>query len=253
MKISADDYGLSPEENKYILFAYKLGIINSICIMPNARDFSNIINDVKKFKDITFYIHLNISEGKAVSKNKLKYLTDNDNNFKISFFKAFIMSYNKEFLNEVYNEYKSQIEVFLNEGIIPQGINSHIHIHAIPNIFKIVCRLAKEYNIEMVRTNYEKFYLVNDFKLLFNIKFFVNIIKNVVLKIFTLINMKEIKKYGLETNKYLIGVLYTTMMNELVIKKGVETCHNENNLEAILHFVPNNLEYKMLNDRKNKL
>lgn len=246
MKITADDYGLDIKENKDIISAYQKGLVNSICILPNGNYFNDAIRKMNELKDAKIDIHLNISEGKAVSNKKLKFLTDINNNFTIGFIKAMFLSFNKNFLCEVYDEYKAQIEYSINKGINPYSLNSHIHLHAIPNIFKIVCELAKEYNIKIVRTNYEKFYIVNDFKLIFNFKFFVNIIKNLVLKIFTLINLQTLKKYNLNTNKYLIGILYTSMMSKKAIEKGIEVCNGVDNIEVILHFIPKNLEYSKL-------
>ena len=46
--------------------------------------------------------------------------------------------------------------------ISPGLVDSHVHVHSIPRIFELVCRLAKEYGIRQIRTQYEKPYIIPD-------------------------------------------------------------------------------------------
>ncbi len=73
-------------------------------------------------------------------------------------------SFDKEFLEEVEEEYRLQIEEGLKH-FKPEHIDSHVHMHAIPNLFKIVCKLAKEYDIPYIRTQFEKPYLIPNMKM----------------------------------------------------------------------------------------
>ena len=75
-----------------------------------------------------------------------------------------LKSFNKNFLDEVEKEYRAQIEKII-KNVKVDHIDSHVHMHAIPNLFKIVCKLAKEYNIPYVRTQFEKPYLIPDLKM----------------------------------------------------------------------------------------
>ena len=60
-------------------------------------------------------------------------------------------SFDKEFLIQVETEFRAQIEKTINQTKI-HHLDSHVHTHAIPNIFKITLNLAKEYNIPYIRT-----------------------------------------------------------------------------------------------------
>ena len=76
-------------------------------------------------------------------------------------------------------EYRLQIEEGLKH-FKPKHIDSHVHMHAIPNLFKIVCKLAKEYDIPYIRTQFEKPYLIPDMKMfsktnLINLSFILEI------------------------------------------------------------------------------
>ena len=111
-----------------------------------------------------------------------------------------------------------------------------MHVHAIPRIFDLVCKLAKEYGIKQVRTQFEKPYMIPDVFRHLNLKYPVNLIKVLLLNIFTLINVHTVQKYELNTNDYLIGVSYTSMMNSLAISYGLMAIKQDKAVaEALIH------------------
>ena len=115
-------------------------------------------------------------------------------------------------------------------------IDSHVHTHSIPRIFDIVCRLAKEYGIKQVRTQFEKPYIVPDIQKHLTIKYPINLIKVILLNTFTLINRATVLRYELKTNDYLIGVAYTSMMEALTVSYGIMAIRNKNVVvEALIH------------------
>ena len=56
-------------------------------------------------------------------------------------------------------------------------------------------------------------------------------------KTFTVKNRRLIRKYGLRTNNYLIGVGYTSMMNNLTVACGLSVLKKKKNIiaEALIH------------------
>ena len=143
----------------------------------------------------------------------------------------------KEFLEQVEKEFRSQIEKVKRRDINITHLDSHVHTHSIPPIFDIVCKLAKEYGIKQVRSQFEFPYIVPDVIIHLNAKYPVNLIKVGLLDFFTLINRKTVKKYGLNTNDYLIGVGYTSMMTGLTVAYGLIALKNKQNIvaEALIH------------------
>ena len=141
---------------------------------------------------------------------------------------------NKEFLRQVEVEFRAQIEKIKKHTEI-YHIDSHVHTHAIPAIFKIAANLAKEYNIPFIRTQYEKFYMVNDLKMHMNLSYFINIIKIILLNIYTIKNKKICKSLGLKTNDYLIGVGYTGMMNSQTLNCGLKVINEDSLTESLIH------------------
>jgi predicted glycoside hydrolase/deacetylase ChbG (UPF0249 family) len=111
-------------------------------------------------------------------------------------------------------------------------IDSHIHIHAIPTIFDLFIKLAKEYNIEYIRTQKEIPYLVCN--KIFNLKLPINILKNCLLNYFSYINIPKIKENKLKTNDYFVGVMYTGNMDKFTILNGLKQINEENSLTEVL-------------------
>ena len=235
--INADDFGISPENNSAILKAAHFGILNSTSVMVNTPfvDYE-IVNELFKIENFRVGVHLNLYEFFTMKKDlkSNSKLYDNNGEFHNSFGYILKKSFDKDFLQEVEEEYRLQIEEALKH-FKPTHIDSHVHMHAIPNLFKIVCKLAKEYNIPYVRTQFEKPYFIPDLKM-FSKTNIINLIKVVLLDYFTMLNIKEIKKYNLKTNNYIVGVQYTGNMDTNTLYYGYKANSKKNCVtEALLH------------------
>ena len=112
-------------------------------------------------------------------------------------------------------------------------IDSHVHVHAIPGIFRIACKLAKEYAIKNIRTQFEIPYLVPDISKYISFKYPINLIKVALLNSFTLINWRCAKEFGLSTNENLIGVNYTGYMDNKTIEFALKNVKSLT--ELLLH------------------
>ena len=224
--INADDFGISKETNLAIKQGFDTGIITSTSLIVNLESFEHAIFDILPYcNSLDVGFHFNIIEGKSLTNQPL--LCDENGFFNNKYGQLIIKSFNKEFLKQVEIEFRAQIEKALSHTKISH-IDSHVHTHAIPNIFKLVSKLAKEYNIPFIRTQKEIPYIV--WKKSFNTKFIVNIIKNILLNTFTLANKTT------KTNNYFIGVLYTGFMDEEAILKGLSKIKKDNTItEVIFH------------------
>ena len=238
--LNADDFGMSSAFNTAVLEGYEKGLLKSTSLTPNGEAFDEAVNKIiPKCPELGVGVHLNIIEGKSLS-DELDELTDINKIFKNSYGQLIIKAYkpnNKAFMKQLEQEFRAQIEKVKNTGIKITHIDSHVHTHAIPPIFELVCKLAKEYGIEEVRTQWEKPYLIPDLFIHLQKKYFVNLIKIVLLAVFSYINKPKIKKYGLKTNDYLLGVGYTSMMNHLTVFFGLQALENKSDIvaEALIH------------------
>ncbi len=255
--LNADDFGINNSINKGILDGYNCGIINSTSLCANGDAFNSAINDIlPECPNLCIGVHLNIIEGKALCPEQVPLLVDKNGYFNNSWTQLLKNSFNNEFLKQVEIEFRAQIEK-IKTHLNPAHIDSHVHTHGIPNLFELTCKLANEYNIPYVRTQYEKPYITPVLSKHLNINYPVNQIKVLLLNTFSKINKKTLNRYpNLKTNDYLIGVSYTGMMDDKTIKNGLKVFKNRENLliEALIHpyFNEKKSEYEITQNKEMK-
>ncbi len=236
--LNADDFGMSKAFNTAVLEGYSSGILKSASLVANGDAFEEACdNIIPACPELGIGVHLNVIEGKSLCSD-LDKLTDSEGNFNNSFGQLLLKSLNKKdntFIEQLEKEFRAQIEKVLSRTGVSH-IDSHVHVHSIPAIFELVCSLAKEYGIRQIRTQYEKPYIIPDVFKHLTIKYPVNLIKVALLNFFTLINENTVQKYGLNTNEYLLGVTYTSMMNSLAISYGLMAIRYDRVIaEALIH------------------
>lgn len=230
--INADDFGYSENNNIAIKSGYDNGIITSTSLLANMAGFEHAVKDIlPSIPKIDIGFHFNIMEGKSLSETNL--LCNSEGYFQNSYQKLIINSKVKSFLSQIEQEFRAQFEKVSKYCKISH-IDSHVHTHAIPEIFNLTLKLAEEYGIKYVRTQKELPYIVGN--KIFSKKFPINIIKNILLNTYTSINLKQISKTKTKTNDYFIGVLYTGYMDEEAIIQGLKKIDKNNSLtEVIFH------------------
>lgn len=236
--LNADDFGKSEAHNRAVLEGYAVGILKSASLMATGEAFEEAVDRIiPQCPDLGVGVHLDIIEGKSL-QNDLDTLCNNNGNFNNSYIQLLLKSinpHNDRFMEQLEKEFRAQIETVMSRTPATH-IDSHVHTHSIPRIFNLVCKLAKEYGIKQVRTQWEKPYIIPDVFAHLNLKYPINLIKLGLLDFFTMINESTIEAYGLHTNNYLLGVTYTSMMNSFAISCGLETISEDNIVvEALIH------------------
>lgn len=225
--LNADDFGMSKAFNKAVLEGYHHGFLTSTSLCANGEAFDAAVNEIiPECPNLGIGVHLNIIEGNALK---------NGEKFNNSYLKLIYVAGNSWFLEHAEQEFRLQIEKVLRHTSVTH-LDSHVHVHGIPKIFELVCKLAKEYGIKQVRTQHEKFYFVPDVAKHINIHYPPNILKVMLLNTFTHKNKELIDKYELMTNDYILGVGYTGMMDNETVYQGLTKIEAENAVvEAIIH------------------
>ena len=102
-------------------------------------------------------------------------------------------------MTEIEKELRVQLEAVKGAGLSISFINSHQHLHLLPAIADIVINLAKENNINYIRTVSEPFSLKAGF---------FRGIQSIFLSFLSRLAKRKIKKAGLKTNDFFIGFLH---------------------------------------------
>ena len=150
--INADDFGYSRAVNYGIIDAYKIGLLTSTTMMTNMPGTDHGVILADENPGLGVGVHLVLTCGRPLLKNH-KTIVDGEGNFReLSFYEK--MGFQID-LEEVYREWKEQIERFLSFGLIPTHLDSHHHVNAKGDIYKVFLRLAREYGLP-VRNNMNK-------------------------------------------------------------------------------------------------
>lgn len=248
--LNADDFGLTVFNNMAVKDGYDSGVLTSASVCTNTNAFYDVVNIVSSCQNLGLGVHLNIMEGKALTDCDL--LTDKQGRFNKSYLYLILNQHNKSLLTQIRAEFTAQIEKALEHGLKISHLDSHVHTHAIPAIFKITCELAKEYNIKYVRTQSEKPYITQgtNFK-----KYTINLIKIALLEFYSRQNKKLLTCFNLKTNDNIIGVGYTGMMDSERILSGLRCVDSKNVVEALIHprkyssEISHLVEYKIAQDK----
>ena len=163
--LNADDFGLNISNNKAVLEGYTNGFLTSASLCANGQAYENAVHDIlPDCPNLGIAAHLNIMEGKALTNCPL--LTDSNGYFNKNYAYLILKKNNKYLLQQIENEFRAQIEKIKNNTEIDH-LDSHVHTHAIPEFFEITCKLAQEYEIKFVRTQFEELYFIPRFARLY--------------------------------------------------------------------------------------
>ncbi len=154
--VNADDYNVDVERNRGILKAVRDGIVTSVTLVANTNWDERTLSELKETLAGRVGIHLNLSFGVPLTKSE-KTLTDGKGQFlgkQKVWRRALLRRIN---LLEVEKEFTEQINYLFRQGVHPDHLDGHNHIHVFPGIAAVVARLANQFGIDKIRLPSESF------------------------------------------------------------------------------------------------
>jgi predicted glycoside hydrolase/deacetylase ChbG (UPF0249 family) len=136
--VTADDVGLDPGMTAGAIRAHREGIVTACSVVANGRAFDDAIARLRDVPSLEIGVHLAVVEevalttGVPMARNYLEFVLV------------------RRGVN-VERELRAQIERVLATGLRVTHLNGHQHLHALPSLFRLVLRLAREYGIGYVR------------------------------------------------------------------------------------------------------
>ena len=231
--LNASNFGVSQEYNQAILEGYINGFLTSATLSANGNAFDNAVHDIlPDCPNLGVGLQLNILTGKALT-NCYSIKNRNDEFCQHPLF-IFINRNKKEILDQIEAEFRAQIEK-VKEHTNIDHLASYGDIHAIPEIFKIVCKLAKEYQIKFVQSHFEDLYFIPKMEKHLKANYPLNLFKVMLLQSFTRNNRFTIDKYELKTNDFMLGLNYYGMMSSDTIEQGLKVLDEDCIVEAVIH------------------
>ncbi len=262
INVHVDDYGLGTEISNNIIESINNGIVNSVSIICNTKDFIDSIEKIKQSTSgVRVSLHLNLVEGTPLTpESKVNMLVNKVGEFRYSFISLwlkYILSSKKK-KNEIRDQIRIEIEHQIEKyseycmGSSPLRLDSHMHLHMIPFIFDIIIELSEHYRINFIRIPYELKY--------FNIRKFYNLlsanfIKNCLLNYLSKLNSAKLNRYKINRNDYFIGVLASGNMTIDDVDLALKMISNRTKPKSVdILFHPGGVENKKsINWTKNNI
>ena len=153
--INADDLGKSHNVNEAIRGVLDQHVITSSTIMANTLRWEEVQEIVRTHPDASFGVHLNLTEGRAITRNPL--LLENkivDADFIFTKRVRDVQDWHAPLLQAIYDEWDAQIRLTIEHDIPVSHIDGHHHIHAFYPFRDILVQLLSKYHIPYVRNRY---------------------------------------------------------------------------------------------------
>ena len=211
--VCADDFGMSPLGNTRILSLAQEGKINAVSVLVYGAYSDDDISLLCSLP-LKLYLHLDISSYILVEEG------GRDSVLKRGF--IFLWEYffgEKYSTSRIKKEWESQILLFQkNFHRLPDGLNTHQHLHFFPSFFKIVTQLSDKYNIKYIRLG----------------KNFLSIFDpvGIILSFFRFFDKHILQKTGKETSDFLLSFDWLSSSEEGNIEKYLDT---KTKIEIIFH------------------
>jgi hopanoid biosynthesis associated protein HpnK len=156
--VHADDFGLSERVNEGILQAHRHGILTSTSLMANAPAFEQAVKICQAVATLDVGIHLTlVEEPPLLSAAAVPSLVGAAGKlhpharvFTKKYFRGQIR------LREVRDELEAQIKRIMSHGVSISHLDSHQHVHMLPDVLRITVELATVYGIPAIRLPYER-------------------------------------------------------------------------------------------------
>lgn len=159
LTVNADDFGWSRSVNRGIIETHVNGIVTETSILAAGTDFEDAVELARQTPTLALGVHLNFYRGTPVlPPERVRSLVGDDGRF-LGSWKAIVgrLASGRLDLAELEAELRAAIERVKSVGITPTHLNSEKHLHLWPSAFRVVAKLAEEFEVPRVRIVREPF------------------------------------------------------------------------------------------------
>ena len=147
--VNADDMGLSHAVNLGIIAGHQAGSITSASLLMNMPATGDALA-LTAGTELDVGVHLNLTVGRPMAEN-VPTLVNAGGRFSGVRFLLRRLAQGRLSLDEVEREWATQIEAFLASGRRLWHLDTHLHLHALPPLSVVICRLAQRFDVPVVR------------------------------------------------------------------------------------------------------
>lgn len=151
--VNADDLGLSESINRGIERCFREGIVRSASLMPNGSAFGEAVALVKRNPGLGVGVHLTLVDELGLApRERLGRMVDSEGRLPRSY-REFLWGWLRGRYGsaEVTAEVRAQIRRVREAGLTPTHLDSHQHLHVLPEVLEVVVAVAQAEGIRVVR------------------------------------------------------------------------------------------------------
>lgn len=155
--VNSDDLGMNPVVNERILDLMSQRRITSASILANGPSVEDAIRFLPKGTGCSLGVHLNLTEFEPLTPSRdLNGLRDclNEKGAFSGERKLGALPISHSLQEGMFRELRLQVEKVISLGVKISHLDSHNHVHTIPQIFPVLKRLQKHFAIRKVRTSW---------------------------------------------------------------------------------------------------
>ena len=246
IRVHADDLALSQGITDSILACHDEGALTSTSVLANGTAFEYALSEWRKRPGLDLAVHLNIVEGPSVhSADELDELVDKDGLFRHSFLSLLLEFFyrsprsRQRLQEQVQQELRAQmLKVRMAIGDdVPLGLDSHQHVHTIPEVFRIVLSLCAEFGITYIRIPREP-YIWSGPPLSPCFCGWRNHVKHIILKALSRRCLSMLRREAISHNDFLLGILSAGQMTSETVKRGLAEIarrSSDSHVEVLFH------------------
>ena len=234
--LHADDLGLLYAFDEGIRRAHLDGHLTSTSLRANGFAYDHAIAEIlPACPRLGVGVHLCLNEGPSMAPaDDVPLLLGPDRSLRPGYRWLMKLARSPAGQLQIEREFRAQIERVLADGVRVSHFDSHQHVHMIPDVFRITCRLAREYGLDCVRLVREPAYAVGLLTRRLEPLVNANRIKHLLLNRFARPNAPLAREFGLVTTDYFVGVNYAGRMDLDAIEAGLQAAQY-GSVEVLVH------------------
>ena len=220
-----DDFGATYGLTNAVKESFLNGTTTCASLRTNGVAFRYAVEEIMPaIPNLELGLHVNLTEGPPqASPSDVPRLINGRGYLKRSFLDYYLSTrQDPEILRQIEIEVRAQFEKAAASGLKLNHVNGHQHVHMIPGIFEIVCRMMNEYGMDFIRIPSEPFFVSPCFHDTQHMVCHLNPLKHWVLRRLTPNALQVMNRHGLKCVGCFVGVLYTGRMNVEILRKAVE-------------------------------
>ncbi len=167
--VNADDFGIHSSVNDAVCEAYEHGLLRSTSLIATGAAAEEAAEMSRERKGLSVGIHITlVAETPALPADQVKSLVGEDGKF-LPAYGAFMKRYFSGGFDkaELYAECEAQILRAKDLGVKISHLDSHQHLHVLPEVLEVCFELMKKYHIPCMRIPAEPYMFTGEYPVSF--------------------------------------------------------------------------------------